>query len=187
MMRKNNNNNNNKNMKHRGGGHRRYNNNGGSNNRGPNDGQNLSRQKHHATQMREKYFNLARDAQSNGERVDMEYYLQHVDHYVRVLADITAIEAERFAHQREQHAAQAGENEHATDAPEVIAEGQSDTHAPEANEEMLAGGNQPRMTRGPRRQHSPRGNAGAEAHAAPAPSVSKEIPLPTSMLTEIQA
>ena len=85
-----------------GGGGRRYHNNSGGGNRGGNDGQNIQRSKHHATQMREKYTNMARDAQNNGDRVDVEYYLQHVDHYNRVLNDIAAIEAERFAQQREQ-------------------------------------------------------------------------------------
>lgn len=83
MMRKNNNRGGNK---HRGGGNRRYNNNGGGGNSRPeNDSQNLQRQKHHATQQLAKYSDLARNAQNNGDRVDVEYYLQHVDHYTRVL------------------------------------------------------------------------------------------------------
>ena len=93
MMRKNNNRNN---MKHRnnGGGQRRFQNNGGGN-RSNNDSGNIARQKHHATQQLGKYNDLARNAQINGDRVDVEYYLQHVDHYTRVLTDIAAIEAAR--------------------------------------------------------------------------------------------
>lgn len=89
----------------RGGGGRRYHNNSGRSS-GQNDSQNLQRQKHHATQQLGKYNDLARNAQMGGDRVDVEYYLQHVDHYTRVLADIAVIEAERYAHHRDQFAQQ---------------------------------------------------------------------------------
>ena len=118
MMRKNNNpNRNNNNMKHRSnqgggqGGPRRYpNNNNSSGGSRTNDAGNIARQKHHAMQMREKFANMARDAQNNGDRVDVEYFLQHVEHYTRVLTDIGAIEAERYAHQREQQIVPGGPN-----------------------------------------------------------------------------
>lgn len=164
MMRKNNNGGG---MKHRGG--RRHHHNGGnrgSNRSGGNDHNNIARQKHHAMQMREKYFNLARDAQSNGDRVDVEYYLQHVDHYVRVLADIAVIEAERYAERQAQQQAQG-----ITDGTphESVP---SDEAAPiEGNEDMDLR-NQPRMTR--RHQHGQQQQSAA-----------KEIPLPGSILTEI--
>src|SRR3546814_4760219 len=40
-----------------------------------------------SAQLLEKYKNLARDAQTQGDRVNTEYYLQFADHYFRVLAD----------------------------------------------------------------------------------------------------
>lgn len=49
------------------------------------DSMNVSRQRRNATQAREKYQNLARDAMSIGDRVLAENYLQHADHYYRVL------------------------------------------------------------------------------------------------------
>jgi len=158
--------------RHSGGGHSH------GHNRSNNDQQNMARQKHHATQMREKYQNMARDAQSNGDRVDAEYYLQHVDHYVRVLADISAIEAERYAAYREQQAASGEPEDAAGDA------GENDTAEAQANDDIQdtgaqQGNNQPRMTRHPRRNNN-------QQESAPA-QVSKEIPLPASMLTEIQA
>ncbi|MFZ4126184.1 MAG: DUF4167 domain-containing protein [Rickettsiales bacterium] len=170
MMRKNNNGGG---MKHRGGGRRHHNggnrNNGGGNRSNGGDQNNIARQKHHAMQMREKYFNMARDAQSNGDRVDIEYYLQHVDHYVRVLADIAVIEAERYA-ERQQHAPQPSE---AADNNAPHAE--TDAAAAPANNAASGGEemdlrNQPRMTRAPRQQHQ---------------QASNEIPLPGSILTEI--
>ncbi|MBN8544358.1 MAG: DUF4167 domain-containing protein [Alphaproteobacteria bacterium] len=161
-------------MKHRGGGRRHHgggNRGNGGGNRGGNDHNNIARQKHHAMQMREKYFNMARDAQSNGDRVDIEYYLQHVDHYVRVLADIAVIEAERYA-ERQQHAPQPSE---ATEnAPQAEAEAQaSPASAADSGSEEMDLRNQPRMTRAPRQPQ----------HAAP--QATNEIPLPGSILTEI--
>jgi hypothetical protein len=40
-----------------------------------------------ASQLLEKYKQLARDAHQAGDRVAAEYYLQHADHYFRVLND----------------------------------------------------------------------------------------------------
>ena len=39
-----------------------------------------------AQQIAEKYAQLARDAQSSGDRVMAENYLQHAEHYYRILA-----------------------------------------------------------------------------------------------------
>lgn len=178
MRRRNNNNQGGGGQKHRhGGGQRRYNNNnqGGGGNR---DHQNLARQKHHATQMREKFMNHARDAQNNGDRVDVEYYLQHVEHYNRVLADIAVIEAERQAqhqqHQQPQQGAAEGENEQGGEATEMA------DNAAESNEEPISNSNQPRMTRGPRRQSQPPKDDHNGAKAANANH--EEIPLPGGVL-----
>ncbi len=43
------------------------------------------RQRKHAQNMREKYLNQARDAQMGGDRVQAEYWLQHAEHYSRIL------------------------------------------------------------------------------------------------------
>lgn len=163
-------------QKHRHGGQRRYNNNNqGGGNR---DQQNLGRQKHHATQMREKFMNHARDAQINGDRVDVEYYLQHVDHYNRVLADIALIEAERQEKFREQQAQHQPEGESSSDDAEP--QDAADAGNDEASEPINPG-NQPRMTRGPRRQHQPRpadDHNGAQA----ANANSDDIPLPGGVI-----
>jgi len=49
-----------------------------------------SRARGNAPQMLDKFKKLAQDAQHNGDRVQMEYYLQFADHYFRVIADIKA-------------------------------------------------------------------------------------------------
>lgn len=174
--------------RHHGGGRRYNNNSGGGNNRGGgNDHQNIARQKHHATQMREKYMNHARDAQINGDRVDVEYYLQHVDHYNRVLTDIAVIEAERherFREQQQQNMANQGEQttgEGDAAPTDAHSGGGSDT----GGEEPISQSNQPRMTRHPRRHHQQQGQQQHDNGAAAANANSEEIPLPGSALTAI--
>lgn len=183
-MRKRNNNNN---QRRHGGGHgggRRFNNQGGGGgNR--NDGQNLARQKHHATQMREKYMNHARDAQNNGDRVDVEYYLQHVDHYNRVLSDIAVIEAERQEKFREQQQANQqaqGAEGQAGEQGGDDAQGGDDQNSGggAVMEEPINPGNQPRMTRQPR--HNPRQQQNDPNGAKAANANTEEIPLPGGVI-----
>ncbi|HEY0269436.1 MAG TPA: DUF4167 domain-containing protein [Sphingomonas sp.] len=53
---------------------------------GPERGNRIdNRARGNAAQLHEKYRNLARDAQTQGDRVMTEYYLQFADHYFRVL------------------------------------------------------------------------------------------------------
>jgi hypothetical protein len=171
---------------HRGGGRRfsNHRNNNNSNRSGANDGQNIARQKHHATQMREKYSGMARDAQMNGDVVDMEYYLQHVDHYMRVLTEIAAIEAERYA-AREQHAPQpeGDADSHGTQTEGASPEGAS---AQEGGEEQRSQ-NEPRE-RHPRRPYNGgRGRYQSSAANEPNPNANTtEIPLPESVIPQIQ-
>lgn len=58
-----------------------------------------SRQRGNASQLYEKYKNLARDTQMQGDRVNTEYYLQFADHYFRVLNENKS----RFEEQRRQN------------------------------------------------------------------------------------
>ena len=74
-------NNNNRNNRRRGRGNRNQGGNGAHVNRID------SRARGNAPQMLDKYKKLAQDAQHNGDRVQMEYYLQFADHYFRVIAD----------------------------------------------------------------------------------------------------
>lgn len=74
----------------------------GGNNRGGGDSGNRidNRARGNATQLLEKYKNMARDAQMVGDRVNAEYYLQFADHYFRVLADNRARQEEQQPQQR---------------------------------------------------------------------------------------
>lgn len=187
-MRKRNNNNNQRRHGSHSGGQRRYNNNSGGNRSGG-DHQNLARQKHHATQMREKYMNHARDAQINGDRVDVEYYLQHVDHYNRILAEVGAIEAERQEKFREQQQAQqaaAGEGQEGGEATDAGNDHQGGDDA-SSDEPAITPGNQPRMTRGPRHHggNQPRQQQADHNGAQAANANKEEIPLPGGVLGAI--
>lgn len=57
------------------------------------------RQRGNAVQLLEKYNNLAREAQQQGERVQAEYYMQYADHYHRVVAEMRARQDDRQAQQ----------------------------------------------------------------------------------------
>ncbi|WP_315761914.1 DUF4167 domain-containing protein [Sphingomonas sp. Y38-1Y] len=60
---------------------------GGNPNRSDNGNRIDNRARGNAAQLLEKYKNLARDAQMQGDRVNIEYYLQFADHYFRVLSE----------------------------------------------------------------------------------------------------
>jgi hypothetical protein len=63
-----------------------------------------------ASHVYEKYLQLARDANSGGDRVMAENYLQHAEHYFRIMAAQQAQQAQYQAQQAAQNASrQAGE------------------------------------------------------------------------------
>lgn len=64
-----------------------------------------------AQQLLEKYKNLARDAASSGDRILSEYYMQHADHYYRVLAEFRS----RYEDQRPQERGYQDRDEHGDD------------------------------------------------------------------------
>ncbi|MFN3864484.1 MAG: DUF4167 domain-containing protein [Erythrobacter sp.] len=86
--------NNNRNNRRRGRGNRSQGGNGNQLNRID------SRARGNAPQLLEKYKKLAQDAQHNGDRVQMEYYLQFADHYFRVIADNKARQEEQRSGRR---------------------------------------------------------------------------------------
>lgn len=104
----------------RGRGRSGSNNNGGGNRKGQNP---LSRSydssgpdvkiRGTAQHVAEKYMNLARDAQSSGDRVMAENYLQHAEHYNRIILTAQAQMQERF--QRDDNQSQARESQDQND------------------------------------------------------------------------
>ena len=55
------------------------------------------RNNHNASKLIEKYNDLAREASSNGDKILSENYLQHADHFTRVLNERESIRKEKFA------------------------------------------------------------------------------------------
>ena len=54
------------------------------------------RNNHNAPKLIEKYNDLAREASSNGDKILSENYLQHADHFTRVLNERESIRRERL-------------------------------------------------------------------------------------------
>ncbi len=58
----------------------------------------------------EKYLQLARDANSSGDRVMAENYLQHAEHYYRMIMAAQAAMPQQQPHQQNQNPNQPGQN-----------------------------------------------------------------------------
>ena len=54
------------------------------------------RNNHNAPKLIEKYNDLAREALSNGDKILSENYLQHADHFTRVLNERESLRKEKF-------------------------------------------------------------------------------------------
>ena len=59
------------------------------------------RNNHNAPKLIEKYNDLAREALSNGDKILSENYLQHADHFTRVLNEKENLRKERFLENKE--------------------------------------------------------------------------------------
>ena len=69
------------------------------------------RNNHNAPKLIEKYNDLAREASSNGDKILSENYLQHADHFTRVLNERESIRKDRFVENKsEDNAILSGEN-----------------------------------------------------------------------------
>ena len=60
------------------------------------------RNNHNAPKLIEKYNDLAREASSNGDKILSENYLQHADHFTRVLNERESFKRERFVETKSQ-------------------------------------------------------------------------------------
>lgn len=111
-----------------GGQHRHQNNRsrrfgGGNSGRSGDDNANIARTRRHAQQQREKYQNMARDAMSMGDRVLAENYLQHADHFHRVILSLPPEEPRHQNHQRSHgEDSAAGAESHATEGTDAGAD-----------------------------------------------------------------
>ena len=67
------------------------------------------RNNHNAPKLIEKYNDLAREASSNGDKILSENYLQHADHFTRVLNERENIRRERFSENKSEDQAKLSE------------------------------------------------------------------------------
>jgi hypothetical protein len=67
------------------------------------------RNNHNAPKLIEKYNDLAREASSNGDKILSENYLQHADHFTRVLNERESIRRERFSENKSEDQANLSE------------------------------------------------------------------------------
>ena len=61
------------------------------------------RNNHNAPKLIEKYNDLAREALSNGDKILSENYLQHADHFMRILNEKENLKREKFAEIRSEN------------------------------------------------------------------------------------
>tara|TARA_B100001115_G_C15435081_1_gene204313 strand:- start:14 stop:469 length:456 start_codon:yes stop_codon:yes gene_type:complete len=61
------------------------------------------RNNHNAPKLIEKYNDLAREALSNGDKILSENYLQHADHFTRVLNERESFRREKFSENRNEN------------------------------------------------------------------------------------
>jgi len=101
-------------------------------------------------QIVEKYSQLARDAQLSGDRVAAESFMQHSEHYTRMLADAQREQADRqaeqAARQAEQAARQAEQAERQAEQNRQRNAERAQQQASEAPLDDLAGAPQPEAT-----------------------------------------
>ena len=67
------------------------------------------RNNHNAPKLIEKHNDLAREASSNGDKILSENYLQHADHFTRVLNERESIRRERFSENKSEDQANLSE------------------------------------------------------------------------------
>ena len=80
-----------------------------------------SRNNHNAPKLIEKYNDLAREASSNGDKILSENYLQHADHFTRILNEQENFKKARFADNKVTNIDNS-EEEKTTESLEVIDE-----------------------------------------------------------------
>ena len=108
------------------------NNNNNNNRRRFHRGENNTGKIKSASANRDKYLNMARDAMASGDRVEAENYLQHAEHYFRVLSFLQEEDARNHPERTENqdtNVPEAEEGEQAADAPDASDGNSGDTLA----------------------------------------------------------
>lgn len=148
---------------------------------GGGDFNSLARQKKNALTQKEKYLGMARDALTNGDRVEAEYYYQHVEHYSRVVGEIIAKEMARQPQEYQQQEYQQQEYAAAQETGfEEEYEEEDAAFADDAEGNRMVEEEKPAASR-PVRTRTPR-----PARAANQNRKQDDIPLPASLFAETE-
>jgi hypothetical protein len=127
-----------------------------------------------AAHIAEKYSTLARDALSNGDRVIAENYLQHAEHYNRIVAAAQAQQAQQRNERQEQDSDNQSDNQNddnqAKGRDDQASENQADTK--EAGNKPNGKGNG--KANGSRSRHSDKGSDEADDNGQQDASSSSE-------------
>jgi hypothetical protein len=134
-----------------------------------------------AQHIAEKYSQLGRDAQSSGDRVMAENYLQHAEHYNRIIAAAQAQMQERFQrddrneyNDRDDRDDRDGDDMDVGDNDDVVVQERPQPQAQPVQQQERPQQARPQQDRPPqseRRQHAPR----QQAQAAPVPAPTPEV------------
>ena len=73
------------------------------------------RNNHNAPKLIEKYNDLAREALSNGDKILSENYLQHADHFTRILNERESYKKEKFVENKSENNSESSEKNSNTD------------------------------------------------------------------------
>lgn len=89
-----------------------------------------------AFQVHEKYLALARDAQSSGDRVAAENYLQHAEHYFRIITQINESEQRQRGGEPRGYQPQPGYDD--AEGGDAADDGEGDAQAEDEREPLSA-------------------------------------------------
>ena len=87
------------------------------------------RNNHNAPKLIEKYNDLAREAQSNGDKILSENYLQHADHFTRILNERESFKREKLSDSKSENNSEVVEEiieNSKQDSDKVLAESSSE-------------------------------------------------------------
>ena len=90
------------------------------------------RNNHNASKLIEKYNDLAREASSNGDKILSENYLQHADHFTRILNERESFRKDKFAENKSENKLNNLEN---TVSTEIISEDLTEVSTDENEDE----------------------------------------------------
>ena len=95
------------------------------------------RYNHNASKLIEKYNDLAREALSNGDKILSENYLQHADHFTRILNEREAIKKDKIDEKKENISNNISEIIDKTTEPKILGEGKEESKSEKSSENQL--------------------------------------------------